>query len=84
MALIRYPDCPPDASEEMRLAWGKLIQALEERDAKYNQLNRYHWVISNVSVNRTFDVSVASTSVASCAVAIGTLLSDLQKKSTIG
>jgi hypothetical protein len=70
----------------MQGAWSQLIRNLELRDNQSNieAASQEPYVISNVSVNRTYDVSVGQISVSVVANALGTLLQDLKLKGIIG
>jgi hypothetical protein len=79
---VRYPGAPRSATPEMQGAWSQLIRNLELRDNQSASQEPY--VISNVSVNRTYDVSAGQISVSVVANALGTLLQDLKLKGIIG
>jgi hypothetical protein len=83
---IRYPGAPRTETPEMQMAWSQLIRNLELRDNQSNidAASQEPYVISNVSVNRTYDVSVGQISVSAVANALGTLLQDLKLKGIIG
>lgn len=80
----RYPLAPNSFTPEMKETWNALVRTLEDRDAKTTSLNKYHWMLSNVSVNHTYDVSAASANVSVTATALGLLLQELQNKGIIG
>ena len=83
---VRYPGAPRNATPEMQGAWSQLIRNLELRDNQSNieAASQEPYVISNVSVNRTYDVSAGQISVSVVANALGTLLQDLKLKGIIG
>tara|TARA_R110000782_G_scaffold62919_1_gene129107 strand:- start:103 stop:390 length:288 start_codon:yes stop_codon:yes gene_type:complete len=83
---VRYPGAPRSATPEMTAAWAQLIRNLELRDnqSSIEAASQEPYVISNVSVNRTYDVSVGQISVSVVANALGTLLQDLKLKGIIG
>jgi len=83
---VRYPSAPNTSTPEMKAAWSQLIRNLEQRDNQSNiqAASQQPYVLSNVSVNRTYDVSAGQISVSVVANALGTLLQDLKLKGIIG
>ena len=82
--LFRYPDPPASASEDIKAAWSELIRLLELRDSltfsgPANPTSSLY-TITNVSANRTFDVSAGQVNTSVVANALGTLLYDLNTK----
>ena len=83
---VRYPVAPATESSEMKGTWAQLIRNLELRDNQSNieAASQEPYVLSNVSVNRTYDVNIGEISVSVVANALGTLLQDLKLKGIIG
>lgn len=83
---VRYPSAPLTSTPEMKAAWSQLVRNLEQRDNQSNiqAASKEPYVLSNVSVNRTYDVSAGQISVSVVANALGTLLQDLKLKGIIG
>ena len=84
---VRYPGAPRNATPEMQGAWStSLSEIWNSVTTRVNieAASQEPYVISNVSVNRTYDVSVGQISVSVVANALGTLLQDLKLKGIIG
>ena len=83
---VRYPGAPRNSTPEMIAAWSQLIRTLELLDNQSNiqAASQSPYVISNVSVNRTYDVNAGEISVSVVANTLGTLLQDLKLKGIIG
>jgi|TARA_R110000751_G_scaffold83262_1_gene167190 uncharacterized protein YfaP (DUF2135 family) len=87
LTFVRYPGPPVNSSQtEMASVWSQLIRTLEMRDSMSNLAgaSQEPYIVSNVSVNRTYDVSAGQISVSVVANALGTLLQDLKLKGIIG